>query len=242
MANILLIETTTNVCSVALGTRKGIVCHRESRDEKAHASLLTVFIQDVLTEAGLEPGQLDAVAVSQGPGSYTGLRIGVSAAKGICYGLEKPLIALGTLHALAFTARQIVNETMPEKEIRSALFCALMDARRMEVYSAVFNYDYEEIARVEALVVDKDSFQELLTANKIFFFGNGAAKCKEVIHNPNAIFLDGVEADARSLNYFAQLSYEQKNFVDVAYFEPFYLKDFVALKSTKNVFGLKTPR
>ncbi len=242
MANILLIETTTNVCSVALGSGNGVVCYRESRDEKAHASMLTVFIQEVLSEAGIEPGQLDAVAVSQGPGSYTGLRIGVSAAKGICYGIEKPLIAVGTLQALAFKAIQIVREKMMDAEIQNYLFCAMMDARRMEVYSALYNFNCHEIAGVQALVVDKDSFRELLEAHKVFFFGNGAAKCKEVIFNPNAIFLDGVEADARSMNYFAQLSFEQKVFADVAYFEPFYLKDFVALKSTKNVFGLKAPR
>lgn len=223
MANILLIETATQVCSVGILTNEGLVAIKESFDQKSHAEWITVFIQEVMDKASLSFEKLDAVAVSKGPGSYTGLRIGVSTAKGICYALDKPLIAVDTLRALAFGMRNELQSVDP-----NTLFCPMIDARRMEVYTAFFDQNIEPITDTQALVVDQDSFQKFWAEKKIFFAGDGASKCKPLFQQKsNAVFLD-IGCSVRYMTTLAKTAFDQQNFENVAYFEPFYLKDFIA--------------
>ena len=169
--------------------------------------------------------EIDAVAVSSGPGSYTGLRIGVSTAKGICYALDKPLIAISSLRILSEQAALIYNEFV-NKEIIT--FCPMIDARRMEVYTTLFNQNLEQIAEIKAQIITPDTFSSLLENQKIAFFGNGASKCKEVIQSNNALFLDEVYPLASAMSQPAFKFFNESHFEDVAYFEPFYLKDFIA--------------
>jgi len=206
---------------------------RENRSDHSHSSLLTVYVDEVIKEAGITLNDLDAVTVSKGPGSYTGLRIGVSAAKGFCYALDIPLIAVGTL--VSMTAG-IIN--FPEFAKEEFLFCPLLDARRMEVYCAGYNKKLETIKETAAEIIDAFSFSELLAKNKMVFFGDGAAKCKELLRsNPNAVFMDDVFSSAKNMISLALNKFSQKQFEDVVYFEPFYLKEFIAGKP--NVKGLK---
>jgi len=232
---ILCIETASYVCSVALCERKQLIAYRESKADKSHASLLTVFIGELLEEHKLSASSLDAVAVSKGPGSYTGLRIGVSSAKGICYGAGIPLIAIGSLSSMFYGAKDRYSDLL-EKD-PATLICPMIDARRMEVYSSLFTLQGEEIEPVKAEVIDKSSYLEQLDKHKILFFGNGADKCKELIKHPNAIFAEGYELTASSLAIPSQEALENEVFEDVAYFEPYYLKDFVATIPRKNILG-----
>jgi len=224
MPKILNIETATQICSVALSDNDKIIASKYSEEKNAHSSVLTVFIDEILKSAGIEPQQLDAVAVSMGPGSYTGLRIGVSTAKGLCFSLDKPLIAISTLQAMA---RGMVYKL--DMEFQDALFCPMIDARRMEVYAAVFNKDNKPVRDIKAEIIDEHSFDDLLKDHQVFFAGDGAGKCKEVLSsNPAAVFIDDFVPSAE---YMASITFEKfsKNaFEDVAYFEPFYLKDFIA--------------
>jgi len=175
MAKILNIETSTEICSVCVSENGNVLAIAESHEGYNHATNLTMFIQKCLEESKLQMQDLDAVAFSQGPGSYTGLRIGVSAAKGICYALNKPLIAVDTLSAIA-------NECASKEQLENALFCPMIDARRMEVYTALFNYKNEKVKDLEALIVDSESFQtEFNEGKQIVFCGNGSEKCKSVI-------------------------------------------------------------
>ena len=224
MSYILCIETATIACSVAL-TKDGIVLSKKETTEKnAHSAKLTIFIDEVLKENKLGFSDLDAIAVSKGPGSYTGLRIGVSTAKGLCYALDVPLIAINTLQSLAWG----MAGSFSEKKHTSPLLCPMIDARRMEVYAAVFNFDLEEVRETRADIIEADSFLEYLDESQVIFFGDGADKCKEIITHPNAVFVDDVFPSSANMAIPANQKFIQKQFEDVAYFEPFYLKDFIA--------------
>lgn len=222
MSYILNIETATRNCSVALAKDgKTILCKEIAEVGYSHAERLHVFIEQILVESGITYKDLKAIAVSQGPGSYTGLRIGVSAAKGLCYALEIPLIAIDTLEVLA---RQAVME--------EGIIIPMIDARRMEVYSAIFDSNFKKIRDVKAEIIDENSFAE--TAENIYFVGDCQQKCQTVLIQENFIFLP--EIVFPSANQMSALSFEKfanNQFEDVAYFEPFYLKDFMVTTSTK---------
>ncbi len=220
MAFILNIETSTEVCSVTLAENGRLLHKKETLEGLSHSELLTVFIEDLMSENSFKLNELDAVAVSKGPGSYTGLRIGVSVAKGLCYGLGIPLIAVNSLETMGtFAAMNSAGEM---------LFCPMIDARRMEVYTALYNAKGEEIKPVSAEIIEDGFLAELLGKNKILFFGNGAAKCKSVIGHQNAVFGGPEKTSAQFMQILTEKKYNKNEFEDVAYFEPFYLKDFVA--------------
>jgi len=217
---ILQIETSTNVCSVALSENGQCIFSKSNSDGMNHAALLSVFIAEAMEVLKPEAKKLDAVAVSSGPGSYTGLRIGVSTAKGLCYGFEIPLIAISTLEVLTAEAlKQVENRKI-------ALFCPMIDARRMEVYAAFYDGKGEIKREISADIITLDSYDEILVNQPIYFFGNGAEKCKTTINHPNAHFIDNLVPLAVNMIPFAEKAFVEKKFVDVAYFEPFYLKEF----------------
>lgn len=228
MALLLCIESSAEVCSVALASSGEVLALKESAPERDHARLLAPFIRSVLSEAGVAPQQLDAVAVSKGPGSYTSLRIGASTAKGLCYGAGKPLIAVGSLHALAALA------TAKAALLPTDALCPMLDARRMEVYAAMFNANGVQQTEVAAMTVSESSFAGELGRQRIVFFGSGAGKCRPLLQHANAIFIE-VQASASGMARLAGQRFEEQRFEDVAYFEPFYLKDFVAIKSAKKL-------
>jgi tRNA threonylcarbamoyladenosine biosynthesis protein TsaB len=234
MSKFLLIESGTNVCSIAIAIDGEVVGLKESADEKAHASQLTVFIDQLVKETGIGIAQLDAVVVSKGPGSYTGLRIGVSAAKGICYAAEKPLISISSLDSMTQGAYLLYKSIIEKNGID--YLCPMIDARRMEVYTALYSSDFKKIKGIEALVIDESTYQTSLAGKKILFFGNGAIKCREVINHPNAFFVDDFSPSARYMIPLAIKALTDQTFENVAYFEPYYLKDFVATISRKKVF------
>ena len=232
MAVILNIETSTKVCSVGIAVDGIIKFIKESHLANSHAELVTLFSEEVIKNAAYELTDIDAVSVSMGPGSYTGLRIGVSTAKGFCYALDKPLIAINTLKAMA--AGMVENEKSP----KDFLYCPMIDARRMEVYAAFFDAELNEIKATEAVIVDENSFTELLSANKIIFAGDGAPKCEEMLsHQQNAVFKNDFNPSSTFMAKLSEQKFVQKDFEDIAYFEPFYLKDFVA--GIPKVKGLK---
>jgi tRNA threonylcarbamoyladenosine biosynthesis protein TsaB len=235
MASILCLETSTEVCSVALSIGGSPVSVREDKSGKNHAQLLARFVEEVMNERSLPFSVLDAIAVSGGPGSYTGLRIGVSTAKGLCYAAGKPLIAISSLESMA---HHVINDPyifgIEKKE--PLLFCPMIDARRMEVYASVFNHDMAQIRNIQADVIDHTSFASFLKDQKVLFFGNGADKCKMTLQHPNALFLDQITTSAKYMTILAEAAYKTQNFVDIAYYEPYYLKDFVATIPTKNIF------
>jgi tRNA threonylcarbamoyladenosine biosynthesis protein TsaB len=225
MSIILGLETSTKICSVAISEGNKLLALKEEGGEYSHSEKLTVFVEEVLQKAGLKLSQIDAIAVSKGPGSYTGLRIGVSVAKGLCYALDKPLIAVDTLQAMAFGMS--LNE-------KSDLYAPMIDARRMEVYTALYNEENEMIKEVTAKIIDENSFEETLKENKIIFFGDGAQKCKEALSkSPNAMFSTYGNPSAQYINEIAQVKFAAQQFEDVAYFEPYYLKDFVGTTAKK---------
>lgn len=228
---ILCIETSTTVCSVALAAGGNVIFEKVSYDGPSHAALLGVFVEEALRVMKGQEASLDAVAVSCGPGSYTGLRIGVSLAKGICFGYGVPLIAIPTLKLLAYTAIQT------HKLDSSALYCALLDARRMEVYAAIYDADLSVVRDTVAEIVTADTYASVLLNNEVAFFGNGASKCKEVIQSPNACFLEDIHPLAVNMVPLAVASYEKSDFVDAAYYEPFYLKEFQATIAKNKVLG-----
>ena len=230
MTYLLHIETSDRTCSVALSEKDTVVDMLCEEGEKNHAAKLTVLIDSLLKNHHLQPEELSAVAVSKGPGSYTGLRIGVSAAKGICYALDIPLIGVNTLYAMAWGMRREVKDIPPD-----TLFCPMIDARRMEVYHAVFNKALEEIIPPRALVIDSDSFSGLLQHHPVVFFGSGADKCKKILPHPNALFYPQAGCLASFLAGPAYRLFTEQKFESVAYFEPFYLKDFVATKPSRNL-------
>ncbi len=225
MALILHIETATTVCSVALAEDGKLLSLKEENKGYTHAENVTMFIQDVLNVAGKKISDLDAIAVSSGPGSYTGLRIGVSTAKGLCYALDKPLIAVSTLKSLA---NSILNT---QYSIQNSLLVPMIDARRMEVYCAVYDGQLNDVEKISAKVMDENSFSGLLKEKKNYFFGDGAEKCKHLLsNNSNAIFIDHIFSSASSMIALADKKFQQKEFEDIALFEPFYLKEFMDSK------------
>ncbi len=233
---ILIIETSTQVCSVALSLDGKLVDLIESADGQNHARQTAVFAETLLARNNMNPAGLSAVAVSKGPGSYTGLRIGVSTAKGICYAAKIPLIAIGTLEAM--TKHVIANRTKYHiAENKPTLYCPMIDARRMEVYSMLLDENGSVMKPITAEIIDGSFLANELAEKQVVFFGNGSEKCKEVIHSPNAVFVGSVEASAQHICELAWLAYTKNQFEDVAYFEPFYLKDFVASLPKKNVLG-----
>jgi tRNA threonylcarbamoyladenosine biosynthesis protein TsaB len=233
---ILIIETSTQVCSVALSHHGKLVDLIESSEGQNHARQTAVFAETLLARNNLNPAGLSAVAVSKGPGSYTGLRIGVSTAKGICYAAKIPLIAVGTLEAM--TKHVIANRTKYNiAENKPTLYCPMIDARRMEVYSMLLDENGTVLKPITAEIIDESFLVKELDEKQVVFFGNGSEKCKAVISSINAIFVDRIEASAQYICELAWLAYTKNQFEDVAYFEPFYLKDFVASLPKKNVLG-----
>ena len=230
MERIILIETSTALCSTALTENGAIVSYRESSAPKAHASLTAVFIQEMLAEKGLTIADCDAVCVSMGPGSYTGLRVGVSTAKGLCFGSGKPLIAVGTLDTLAAQA----SSAIPDPIEGLKYIIPMVDARRMEVYTAVFE-DGIQTTETAPAIIDENSFADFLEKGPCLFIGDGAGKCADVIKHPNAHFCQ-CWPKASAMLAPAVKAYKEKRFEDVAYFEPFYLKEFVATVSKKKLF------
>lgn len=225
MSLILNIETATTVCSVAIGKNGKLLSFKEVNNGYTHAENLTVFIQDLLKENNLSLKEFDAIAISKGPGSYTGLRIGVSAAKGICYSLNKPLIAVDTLQALIYSSQLPTSELQPP-----TLYCPMLDARRMEVYCALYDETGKEIMPSTAKVIDENSFHEELNKERIVFFGDGALKCKNIFKHTNAVFIDNIFPSAKNMCMLSHKTLEQKQFENVAYFEPSYLKEFYTEK------------
>ena len=259
MERIILIETSTALCSVALAEDGAVTAYRESSAPKAHASLTAVFVQEVLAERGVTLADCDAVCVSMGPGSYTGLRVGVSTAKGLCFGAGKPLLAVGTLDTLVAQAQSSSAEAeanvepqsglypreeasagedgatdMANVELRPRYIVPMIDARRMEVYAAVFE-NGKQITETAPAIIDENSYAEYLEQGPVLFIGDGAGKCADVIKHPNAHFCQ-CHPKASSMLQPALQALKEKRFEDVAYFEPFYLKEFVATVSKKKLF------
>ncbi len=221
---ILNLETSTKNCSVSISKNGELLILKElCATNFSHAEKLTPFIQETLKSANISLKDLDAIAIGKGPGSFTGLRIGVSSAKGLCFGLDIPLISLPTLEILA-------NATT----INNGFIIPLLDARRQEVYTAVFNKNYEFVKKTFNPILDENSFSEYLDNNEVVFLGDGSAKTKEIIKHKNAVFLDDFHPSAKEMVALSYQKYQNKNFEDVAYFEPFYLKDFYVTVSKKN--------
>lgn len=222
MSLILSLETSVKVCSVAIHDHAQLVATAEVHIEYSHASKLAVLINEVSRAANIQLSQLNAVAITSGPGSYTGLRIGTSTAKGLCFSLDIPLISIGTLDLLVHQMTKINTE--------KAYMCPMIDARRMEVYCQLVNASQETIQAIEAKVIDESSFREQLENNQIIFFGDGAAKCKEKINHSNARFVEGVYPAALDMGEMVFEKFRKGQFEDVMNFEPHYLKEFLIKK------------
>ena len=230
MRRIILIETSTALCSTALAIDGRIAESRESREPRAHAAMTAVFVSQMLDSQGLKAADCDAVCVSAGPGSYTGLRVGSSTAKGLCFASGRPLLAVGTLEVLAWQA--VCDGLLPEG---CRHIVPLVDARRMEVYTAVFSTEMRRLDDVRPMVVDGDSFADILAEGPVLFIGDGAEKCSQVISSPNARFVQACPRAASMLKP-AEKALAARDFKDTAYFEPFYLKQFQATVSKKKIF------
>jgi tRNA threonylcarbamoyladenosine biosynthesis protein TsaB len=225
---ILQIETATASCSVALAKDGVVLAVKQVNQRNIHAEVITLFIDELINAAGVKYTDLDAIAVSCGPGSYTGLRIGVSTAKGLCFALDKPLIAVETLEAMAYGVTSRSEYLIDDYK----LLCPMIDARRMEVFTTVFNTNGERVKETSAEIIDENSFSDLLKNKKMLFFGDGAEKCRAILAgNPNAIFFPGFINSAADLTPKAVEKFRNKEFENVGYFEPYYLKDFIAGKS-----------
>ncbi len=227
MSCILHIETSTSVCSVSVSEDGLSIFSKEDHNGPSHAVSLGVFVDEALSFVDSHAMMLDAVAVSCGPGSYTGLRIGVSMAKGVCYGRNIPLIGLPTLEVLCVPV--LLYHELPE----DALLCPMIDARRMEVYSAIYDRALNVKREIAADIVDESSYLNFLEEHPVYFFGDGALKCRDKITHPNAHFIENIEPLARMMFPLAEKCVAKQDFKDVAYFEPFYLKEFVASKPKK---------
>lgn len=227
MALLLSLETSTSVCSAALHEHGHLLASRILHTPQSAASQLAVQIHELFEETGVKPTALHGVAISAGPGSYTGLRIGAATAKGLCYGADIPLIAIDSLRVLSAT----IQERQPD-----TYYCPMIDARRMEVYCSILDYQLREIEPIRAKVIDDNSFADLLQHHRIVFFGDGASKCRETIQHPNAKFLDNIYGSAQHMGALTFSLYTAKQFVSVGDFEPNYLKDFVA--KTKSPAGM----
>jgi tRNA threonylcarbamoyladenosine biosynthesis protein TsaB len=223
LAIILNIETSTKNCSVCIANNGEIVAIKElNNGSYSHAEVLHPFIEAILKEGNILKDQIDAIAVSKGPGSYTGLRIGVSAAKGLSFALNKPLISIDTLTSLSHAISIDTGTIVP-----------MLDARRMEVYAAVFNKDREQIRKIKAEIIHATSFSEELAKGSVYFLGDGSQKCKETITHKNAVFVDDKFPSSKEMALLSFLKYKKNDTEDVAYFEPFYLKDFVVIPEKK---------
>ncbi len=229
MSRIILIETSTSLCSTALVEDEKVVCERISDEPRAHASKTAMFVSEMLSEKGLKVSDCDAVAVSKGPGSYTGLRVGVSTAKGLCFGAGVPMISVGTLDTLVW---QALDGNMLPEDCRYII--PMIDARRMEVYTGIFTPDGKQISPTVAQIIDADSFKDQLAEGQVLFIGDGADKCKDTLTSPNARFIQCCPK-AASMMHPALEALEAKQFEDVAYFEPFYLKEFITTVSKKKI-------
>ena len=216
------IETSTKVCGVSLAKEGQLIDHIESNEGNSHAANLAPFIDKIIKQNKIKYEDLSAIAISKGPGSYTGLRIGTSTAKGLCYSLNIPLIAINTLESMAAHAKNLYSNNF------DGIFRPMIDARRMEVYSQAFNADIEELNDVKAIVVDEESFKEELENKQVIFFGDGAKKCMEIINHKNAMYFDQAQASALGMVNLSFEAFKLQKFEDVAYFEPFYLKEFIA--------------
>lgn len=228
MSCILHIETSTKVCSVALSQDGQLIYHEEDFDGPNHSVRCGEMAEAALSFANSHAIPVDAVAVGSGPGSYTGLRIGASIAKGICYGRALPLIAIPTPQIMCVPVL-LKNDDLPE----DALLVPMTDARRMEVYSAVYDRSLHEVRGIEANIVETDTYQEYLDKHPVYFFGDGSAKCRQIISHPNAHFIEGIAPLAKHMFPLAEKAMMRGDFQNAAYFEPFYLKEFVAIKSKK---------
>jgi len=220
LALLLNIETSTTNCSVSL-SKKGetLVLKEDYSANYSHAESLHVFIDHVVKSAKIKLSDIDAIAVSKGPGSYTGLRIGVSAAKGLCFALDKPLISVSTLESLSH-----------QVNIDNGFIVPMLDARRMEIYSAVFDAHHLQIREIQAQILNESSFLSYLETDKVYFIGNGVEKTKTVIKHKNAVYIENKLPSANELGTLAYEKYKNNDFENLAYFEPFYLKDFIHLK------------
>jgi tRNA threonylcarbamoyladenosine biosynthesis protein TsaB len=232
---IICLETATNLCSVALCNSAGVISLRESNAVKSHAAMLTVFIEEILKENSIRVRDLDAVAVSKGPGSYTGLRIGVSVAKGMAYAASIPLIGIETTFSMFRGIRP--KYTQKQGVDGNTLFCPMLDARRMEVYYAIYDEEGNSIKSISAEIINGDSFSSIPESQKIIIFGDGAAKCKEIITRKNILLADDFAISASHMQKPVVEAFKEHDFEDVAYFEPFYLKDFITSKPGKNILG-----
>lgn len=233
MALILSIETGTDICSVGLARDGELLSLRESDQSRDHAKKVALFVDELLSQTGIAPEELDAVAVGMGPGSYTGLRIGVSFAKGLCYGLQIPLIAVGSLDALVEVAKEDNEAGILDVESwEKAILCPMVDARRMEVYTQIFASDGTPLSEVSAEIVTEESFSQWREKGEFVIFGNGAAKCQEVLKDVKYI---EVVPSARGLVCLAEQRFSEGKVEDIAYFEPFYLRDFVVIPSKKKL-------
>jgi len=218
MGIILNIETATTNCSVSLAQNGKLLKIREQNSATySHSEQLHVFIEELLDAASIGVNELAAVAVSKGPGSYTGLRIGVSAAKGLCFSLDIPLLSVPTLESMAY-----------QKKIDSGYIIPVLDARRMEVYSAVFDHSYQQIRKTDAEIIDADSFKEFTAKDKVYLLGSGATKCEETLVHPNLSFESGIVPSATQMCLLSYLKYKKEEYEDLAYFEPYYLKNFIS--------------
>ncbi|MBO7263682.1 MAG: tRNA (adenosine(37)-N6)-threonylcarbamoyltransferase complex dimerization subunit type 1 TsaB [Alistipes sp.] len=235
MALILSIETGTDICSVALSNDGELMALRESNEGRDHAKKVALFVDELLKETGVQPADLDAIAVGKGPGSYTGLRIGVSFAKGMCYALNIPLIAVGSLDALVQVAREDYDAgivDVEESDWNSASLCPMVDARRMEVYTQIFDTNGTSKSDVSAEIITPETFQDIRSNGKLVIFGNGAQKCCEVL--PDALYIS-ITPSARGIVSLAEQAFNASQFEDIAYFEPFYLKEFLVIPSKKKL-------
>lgn len=236
MTRILHIETATRICSVCLSEGDQVIGTKESHEPNSHSRVLTIFIEDILKENGLKACELDALSVSLGPGSYTGLRIGASTVKGLAYGCNLPVIGLDTLSILA---QRVLHEEgrMPSSfQGKAVRLRPMIDARRMEVYSSAFDQNLSVLDPVKALVVDEMTFVQEFNPHPFLFFGDGAEKCLPLIDHPNAFFIGGVESSSVYMIDLALASFRKKDFLNTAYFEPFYLKDFIATLPKNKMF------
>ena len=223
MLYILNIETSTTNCSVSLSNGgETLVLKEDYNSNFSHAESLHIFIEEVIKAAKIKPSEIDAIAVSMGPGSYTGLRIGVSSAKGLCFSLDKPLIAISTLESLSL-----------QVSIEKGYIVPMLDARRMEIYSAIFDENHIQIRDIQAQILDENSFMDYLEKDKVYFIGNGVEKTKTIIKHKNAVFIENKLPSANEMGLIAFNKYQNNDFENVAYFEPFYLKDFIGLSAKK---------
>jgi tRNA threonylcarbamoyladenosine biosynthesis protein TsaB len=234
---LLSLDTSTTVCSVALHKGGALLGCYELFTERTSSAMLTTLAGDVVRHAGFKLSDLDGIAVAKGPGSYTGLRIGVSTAKGLCFSLDKPLLSANTLHAMTEQIRAFFSPHSSLLIPHSYLFCPMIDARRMEVYCALYDAEGREVKLTWAEVIDKNSFGEWLTAHQIVFFGDGAAKCQPILeYHPNAQFLpELIRPSARTVGKLATEAFQARQFEDLASFEPFYLKEFMTTQPKKVV-------